>query len=535
MAYLAKMAARSVLFAGCAGSVGAGIMVSMDSDSGFARSLKFWSGVLPVYAHYKYVEKFDLDFEPLNDKYAPRMEKLALEMQGFYFKLAQVMSTRDEFFPDQYMTWMKRLQDRSPRVLPSNEAKAAVGKALGMNVDDVFEDWVDEPIGAASIGQVHKAKLRSTGEEVAVKLMLPGIEAKFRNDIDNVEMFCEWLMPQNAPYFSEIKKQFASEFDFVREAENLSEVSEMLSDSQWTDKVVVPRPIPELCTKTVLTMTYLPGDRLIDGVREHYRKLAADMGMDFKELEKIQKKKIQSGQFERKDISESARQNALVDWALWIRDLAINSVIFVGNWTIAPFYGEGWEYTHSERPINLAGIIETLLRVHAYEIFFGGAFNSDPHPGNILLIKDENSGTYDGRLGLIDYGQVKRMTLEDRIVYAKVILALHREDREEVVRLFTEEIGFRTKNMNHDVIWRAATFWNDRDTKDITQGKNVHQFMEWLEEVDPPVKVNDEFVLVARVSVLMRGMANAFGLRLRVTDYWHKDAADFLESLGIDY
>ncbi len=533
MAYVTRMAARGVLLAGGVGSVGAGIMVNIEPDSGFARSLKFWSGVLPVYAHYKYVEKMGLDFEPLNDKYAPRMEKLALDMQGFYFKLAQVMSTRDEFFPDQYMTWMKRLQDRSPRVLPSSEAKAVVGKALGADVDDVFEDWVDEPIGAASIGQVHKARLRSTGEEVAVKLMLPGIEAKFRNDIDNVEMFCEWLMPQNAPYFSEIKKQFATEFDFKREAENLSEVSAMLSKSQWADKVVIPRPIPELCTKTVLTMTFLPGDRLIDGVREHYRNLAAKMGVDFKELERIQKEKIRSGKFERKDVSESARENALVDWALWLRDLAVNSVLFVGNWTLAPFYGTSWDYVQSERPINLAAIIETLLRVHAYEIFFGGAFNSDPHPGNILLISKD--GHLDGRLGLIDYGQVKRMSLEDRIVYAKVILALHRDDREEVVRLFTEEIGFQTKNMNHDVIWRAATFWNDRDTEDITEGKNIHHFMEWLEQVDPPVKINDEFVLVARVSVLMRGMANAFGLRLRVTDYWHKDATDFLESLGIEY
>lgn len=148
--------------------------------------------------------------------------------------------------------------------------------------------------------------------------------------------------------------------------------------------------------------------------------------------------------------------------------------------------------------------------------------------GNILLMPD-------GRLGLVDYGQFKRMSVDDRIIYAKLILALHRDDREEVVRLMTDEIGYKTKYMNKDMLWRVSAFWNDRDTEEVTLGRNVHHFMEWVQEQDPPVQVNDEFILVARVSILLRGMANAFGLKVRVSDYWHFEAEEFLKSKGIDY
>lgn len=141
----------------------------------------------------------------------------------------------------------------------------------------------------------------------------------------------------------------------------------------------------------------------------------------------------------------------------------------------------------------------------------------------------------DGRLGLIDYGQFKRMTVDDRIIFAKLVLALHRDDKPEIVRIMTDEIGLKTKYMNEDVIYRMAAFWNDRDTDDILQGLNVHTFMEHMEATDPTVQVNDEFIMVARVSILLRGIANAFALRLKVSDYWKHEAEAFLKSQGISY
>ncbi|KAI0566184.1 hypothetical protein FGB62_11g213 [Gracilaria domingensis] len=492
---------------------------------------------MPIYAHYKFVEwqtahETDCDvvsaaFRPLNERYSPRVEQLALGLQGFYFKLAQIVSTRDEFLPDEYLRWTKQLQDRSPNVMPSEQAKQIVQRSLGQPFDSLFSEWHDEPIGAASIGQVHRARLRSTGQLVAVKVQFPGIESKFRNDIDTVEMFCKYLMPQNASYFAEIKRQFATEFDARGEAHNLQLVHDNLHKADWNAFVKVPKPIHS--SKEVLVMEYLEGAKLVDGVRQQFKRMAASQGVDFEQMEAEQKRLMQSGQRQRKDILQSARETARIQRMLWLRDLLINSFIFVGNYTVRPFVSsEKWKYWHSEAPLNLGEIMDVLLRVHAHEIFQDGAFNGDPHPGNILLMPD-------GRLGLIDYGQVKHMSLEDRIIYAKLILAINRDDRDEVVRIMKDEVGFRTKSMDGDIIYRTAAFFNCRDSEDVTLGMNVSTFMEWLEQSDPVEKINDEFVMAGRVSVLLRGMANAFGLKLRVTDYWKTEAEKFLKAQGINY
>lgn len=140
----------------------------------------------------------------------------------------------------------------------------------------------------------------------------------------------------------------------------------------------------------------------------------------------------------------------------------------------------------------------------------------------------------DGRLGLVDYGQVKRLALEDRIGYAKLILALHRNDKAEVVRLATES-GFKTTFMKDDIIFRTCAFWHCRDSNDILDGMNISEFIEYLEEQDPVKELNDEYVMTGRVSVLMRGMANAFGMKLRVSDYWKEEAEKLLKSQGIEY
>lgn len=524
-----------VLSAGSAALLSAADFVG--SDAGAVRSFRFWRGMLPVYSHYKFAEwlvKDETDpsivsakYSPLHKRYAPRVKELALNLKGFYFKLAQLLSTRDDFLPDEYLEWTKALQNKSPSVMPSDEAQAIVERSLNVKVDDLFSEWDDEPIGAASIAQVHRARLRENGKLVAVKIQYPGIEKKFRNDIATVEMFCKWLMPQNSPYFNEIKKQFATEFDARGEAENLQLVHDNIHRAGWQRLVEVPEPI--YSSKEVLVMTYLPGPKLEDGVREGLRKMAERQGKDFEEIEREQKRLIESDKLERKDVAASAAETRRIATLLWLRDSVVNGLISVGNWTVRPlFSNKKWEYVESEAPINLGQILDTLLRVHAHEIFQDGSFNSDGHGGNIILMPD-------GRLGLVDYGQVKHMGLEERIVYAKLILAISRDDREEVVRLMTDEVGFRTTRMDPNIIFLTAAFFNCRDSDDITQGMNVSKFMEWLEKSDPVVNINDEYVMVGRVSVLMRGMANAFGMKLRVSDYWKKEAEQFLKSRGISY
>jgi aarF domain-containing kinase len=193
-------------------------------DDGTQRSLTFWGNMFPVYLHYRFYQLIDRDlhivdsdwadrqYEKLHDKYTDRVKHIVYSMRGFYLKNAQVMSTQDDFIPPAYMKWVKDTQDNVPSEFTGTGAREYVTKMLrqelNVEFDEVYKDWDDVPLGVASIGQVHKAVLRKTGEVVAVKLLVPGIEERFRSDIKTLKTFCELAMPQHASAFDEIEKQF---------------------------------------------------------------------------------------------------------------------------------------------------------------------------------------------------------------------------------------------------------------------------------------------------------------------------------------
>ncbi len=155
-------------------------------------------------------------------------------------------------------------------------------------------------------------------------------------------------------------------------------------------------------------------------------------------------------------------------------------------------------------------------------------FNGDPHPGNILLLEN-------GKLGLIDYGQVKRLNLKQRINYAKLIIAHARDDKKEIIRLHFDEVGTITKRKDPEIGHLMSVFYNDRDTDDICQGKNIAEFTDWLEAQDPMIMLPEEYLFICRVNILLRGMGKAFGMKIRMSKLWEQEAKDFLRSQGVDY
>ncbi|WP_299672596.1 2-polyprenylphenol 6-hydroxylase [uncultured Roseobacter sp.] len=99
-----------------------------------------------------------------------------------YIKFGQILSTRPDVVGDELAIQLRVLQDKLPP-FSVEEAKAEVQRELGLPVDQIFSEF-SEPVAAASIAQVHKAKLASNGEAVAVKVLRPGIEKAFRKDVD---------------------------------------------------------------------------------------------------------------------------------------------------------------------------------------------------------------------------------------------------------------------------------------------------------------------------------------------------------------
>ena len=163
------------------------VVYTQPIDSSFSerakRPAKFWSKLLPVFLHYKSTQFYlnsiasksqaekDLVYEKLHEKYADQVLDLILDLRGIYIKIGQVGAMRADIFPETYRKRFQVLLDRVPS-LDGDHAIKIVQEALGKDLTKVFSEFNENAIGAASIGQVHKAILLD-GTHVVVKIKYP--------------------------------------------------------------------------------------------------------------------------------------------------------------------------------------------------------------------------------------------------------------------------------------------------------------------------------------------------------------------------
>jgi len=107
-------------------------------------------------------------------------EKL-IKLGPTFIKTGQSLATRADLLPVEYIQELAKLQDEVPP-FPTEQARAIIESELSAQIEDIFEDFEDEPIAAASLGQVHRARLR-TGQVVAIKVQRPGIQDHIEFDI----------------------------------------------------------------------------------------------------------------------------------------------------------------------------------------------------------------------------------------------------------------------------------------------------------------------------------------------------------------
>jgi ubiquinone biosynthesis protein len=114
------------------------------------------------------------------------------EMGGLWIKAGQIIALRRDIFSEQFCSEIARLQDRV-RGFPYSYAKKQIEEALGQPIDAVFSEFDEKPLAAASIGQVHAARLRSTGVEVVVKVRRPNVAESFAADFRFLYIFVSIL------------------------------------------------------------------------------------------------------------------------------------------------------------------------------------------------------------------------------------------------------------------------------------------------------------------------------------------------------
>ncbi|RME30276.1 MAG: AarF/ABC1/UbiB kinase family protein [Deltaproteobacteria bacterium] len=281
---------------------------------------------------------------------AERLARMLAELGPTFVKMGQLLSTRPDLIPPEYIAELRKLQDRAPP-FDFGQVRKTVEGELGKPIEQLFAEFEPEPMASASIAQVHRAVTRS-GERVVVKVKRPAIAQTIRSTIDVLYTLAHLLeaVVEETELFEpvEIVREFdraiALELDFEQERRNLETFASNFADRTT---MVCPKPIEGLCSASVITMTMLEGKRV-------------------------------------DEIQPDSAEGKLV---------ALN--------LIEGFYQQAFE---------------------------DGFFHADPHPGNMLVLDD-------GRVALLDFGQMGRLTAAQRSTLVLLGLGIILKDADTVARL----------------------------------------------------------------------------------------------------
>jgi predicted unusual protein kinase regulating ubiquinone biosynthesis (AarF/ABC1/UbiB family) len=195
------------------------------------------------------------------EEFVSDLEKLG----PVFVKLGQVLSTRPDFLPAAYLEALSRLQDNCAPFSFAEVEKTVVDE-LGVRLSSLFSEFTEEPLAAASLGQIHRAVMRD-GRQVAVKIQRPGIREEVAEDIQvlsDVAAFYESNTETGKRYqltamMDEFRKSLMAELDYNKEAHNLETLKTNLAEFEL---IMVPAPIADYSTSKVLTMQFIAGKKI---------------------------------------------------------------------------------------------------------------------------------------------------------------------------------------------------------------------------------------------------------------------------------
>jgi predicted unusual protein kinase regulating ubiquinone biosynthesis (AarF/ABC1/UbiB family) len=188
-----------------------------------------------------------------------------------FIKLAQLLSARADILPEPYLSEIGKLQDQVPPH-PVDAIRRVIESELGAPISELFEDFTDVPEAAASLGQVHRARV--DGRDVVVKVLRPGVEASVALDLDISFRLLFWvniLFPNHhVRGITNVVREFSvrvkAEMDFEQEAENVARFQRVFSGDS---KVRAPAVIQRFTRTRVLVMEHCKGTK-IDRLHDHF-------------------------------------------------------------------------------------------------------------------------------------------------------------------------------------------------------------------------------------------------------------------------
>ncbi|KHN14080.1 Hypothetical protein glysoja_033307 [Glycine soja] len=234
------------------------------------RSFQFWVRAIDIYTGYKVfqvrvnfvkdAQKQEAMWEKQHELAADKIFSMCYDLGGFFLKIAQIIGKPD-LAP---AAWVKRLVtlcDRAPPT-PFDVVKLVLENELGQGINDVFDRFDVEPLGSASIAQVHRARLKGDTGDVVVKVQHPGIQDLMMTDIHNLQAFALYMQKTDIKFdlysvTKEMEKQIGYEFDFTREANAMQRIRKFLYENNKKSPVLVPRVIHDMVTRYIMQFIIL--------------------------------------------------------------------------------------------------------------------------------------------------------------------------------------------------------------------------------------------------------------------------------------
>ncbi|CAM9306133.1 unnamed protein product [Ectocarpus sp. 12 AP-2014] len=435
------------------------------------RTLAFWGSMGRILVRY-YLQERDQgateeQWQDLHNWGSKLVTDTITDLRGYYVKTGQVLSTRVDLFPEQYTSKLQSLQD-SVEPIPTELVKALISQELleGEPLETLFSAFDEVPLGSASIAQVHKAVLRD-GRTVAVKVQRPAEEPKLRADVANLKAFAgrfrEVLPADYYPVFCELERVLDSELDFRAEAQAMEKiaagVAHSVDGSRARPPIVVPRPVPGLCSGRVLVMEYVQGMAL-------------------------------------NRLAERLTELGLVE-------------------------------TSPEARVFGKRLLTSLTEAFGRMIFGAGFVHGDPHPGNIFIMDG-------GQVALIDCGQVKQISMTQKLRLANLICKLEQWNKPngptcaeiaEDVKDFGVEVA---EGAGDEALTATAILLFGPGGMELPGGYDTNEMSS-----NSPLKqlkaFPQELVLMGRATVMIKGIAAALGLKWNLAARWEPAARQALE------
>lgn len=196
---------------------------------------------------------------------AVQLRELLTRLGPAYIKIGQALSTRPDLVPPVYLEEFTQLQDKLPP-FPNELAYQFIEEEIGARPEEIYTDLTPDPIAAASLGQVYRGKLKSTGEEVAVKVQRPDLRERITIDLYILRILAAWgqkaikqVRSDLVGILDELGERIFEEMDYVNEGENAERFFQLYGHLK---DVYVPKIYWEYTNRRVLTMEWINGLKL---------------------------------------------------------------------------------------------------------------------------------------------------------------------------------------------------------------------------------------------------------------------------------